>query len=267
MTTSITINSLQRYDYERETTSEPNPFDFHLSTEITSNWIFKRRPFSRTGLTKVTDGFSVKVCRVFIPKSLVPEQQPILFLQVVPEVASLIDKQIGPKLKADNIFEGITGTCSPYVTNFGTYANVWTLYPASPSQTPTHWIYESCTDVSINTDWKGLRIHVRIRDQMGYILVPPNAPADGLTGFTGNMCNFNLTCPVQAPTGCKPSKKSKTYSTDIIAWKKEWDAYRCQVCLPDPSFYPFFQKDNQVIVILNVTYTENDALGLETCFS
>lgn len=267
MTTTITINSLQRFDYEKNTTNEPNPFDFHLDPKITSNWVVKRRPFSRTALTKVTDAFSVKVCRVYIPKALVPNQQAMLFLQIMPEPAQLIDKQIGPRLKEHNVFEGVTGPCNMFADNTHGYANTWTLYPACTDETPTHWLYTSCTDVSINNDWKARKLSVQIKDQMGYTLQPPNAPANGITGV--NMCNFVLTCPgVSGITGCKPTNKCcPNYITEKIAWDKQQCAIKSQICLPDSSFYPFFQQNNQVMVVLEMTYVEFDGLGLEVCSS
>lgn len=264
MTTSITINSLQRFDYEKNTTTQPNPFDFYLDPKITSNWVVKRRPFSRTALTKVTDAFSVKVCRVFIPKALVPNQQAMLFLQIMPEPAQLIDKEIGPRLREHNIFEGVTGPCNLYADMTSGYANTWTLYPACTDETPTHWLYTSCTDVSINNDWKARNVHVIIRDQMGYTLQPPNVPANGITGF--NLCDFKLTCPgISGITGCRPSKCCPI--TDKIAWEKQQCAIKSQICLPDPVFYPLFQQNNQVMVVLEMTYVEFDGASLTECFS
>lgn len=270
MTTSITINSLQRFDYEKETTKEGNPFNFTLSPSTTSNWIFKRRPFSRTALTKVTDAFSVKICRVFIPKAIVPEQQSLLFLQVEVNPGMLIDKQIGPHIKATNNFEGITGNCTPYPENFTSYNNVWTLYPANPRETPTHWVYDSCTDVSINNDWKARTLHFTVRDSLGYELVPPFYPANGITGFT-SICDFKPICAgASGISGCKPYKSSKCCPTasQISAYNKLVCAENSKLCFPDPVYFPFFQANNQVMIILSVTYmdAQNDALGLEECF-
>ena len=95
MTTGITLNSLMRFDNETQTAPTFNVFDFEITAKTTSNWNFKRRTFSRTALMKVTDGFDISVCRVFIPMAFVPVQQSVLFLQIIPGGIQLIDKQIG----------------------------------------------------------------------------------------------------------------------------------------------------------------------------
>lgn len=261
MTTTITLNSLQRFNFDKNTAASANPFNFTIPQELTGNWSFKRRPFSRTALGKATDSFSVKVCRVFIPKNLVPVQQPILLLDIKPGQVPIIDKQILPKMKPENIYEGTTGECTPY-SDLTTYGSVWTLYPACPDETPNHWVYDSCTDVSYNQDWKGVKIDVKIRDQFGYILSPPNAPANGITGFTG-ICLFETPRSV-GTTGCKPKDKCcPTYAADLLAYKNS--CHNKTVPLPDSVYFPFFRPENQVIIVLSSTYIENDAINLSEC--
>jgi len=263
MSTSITINSLQRFNFDDNTTQQGNPFDFTVSKHVTGSWVFKRRPYSRTALTKVTDAFSIRVCRVFVPKTLVPIQQSMLFLEIKPDQVAIIDKQIGPHIKSMNPFDGSGPTgCNVKYPDLTSYGSVWTLVPSSPHESPTHWIYESCTDVSYNQDFRGVDVRVRIRDECGYTLSPPDAPANGITGFTG-ICDFSVEVP-RGPTGCKPSNCDKNGGS-------AWSAYKnsCapkQVYLPDPAYFQFFQKENQVMIVLQATYIEFDGVGLEECF-
>lgn len=247
MSTSITINSLQRFNFDNNTTQQGSPFDFSISKEVTGAWVFKRRPFSRTALTKVTDAFSIKVCRVFIPKNIIPVQQSLLFLEIKPDQVSVIDRQIGPHIKDMNPFDGSTGMVKyPDLTSFG---SVWTLYPSDPIETPTHWIYESCTDVAYNQDWRGVDLRIRVRDECGYTITPPDTPATGITGFTG-ICDFKVDF-ARGLTGCKPCEKQ---------------CLPKQIFLPDPAFFPFFRKESQVMIILQASYLEFDGVGLEECF-
>jgi hypothetical protein len=263
MSTTITINSLERFDYEKNTTQQGNPFDFLISKQITGSWNLKRRVFSRTALTKVTDAFSIKVCRVFIPKNIVPVQQSLLFLEIKPDQVPIIDKQIGPRIKSDNPFDGsgISG-CAKY-SDLTAYGSVWTLVPSNPHETPTHWIYESCTDVAYNQDWRGVDVKVRIRDECGYTLSPPDEPANGITGFTG-ICDFSVEVP-RGPTGCKPLNCDKNGGSAWTAYKNSCPPK--QVYLPDPVYFPFFRKENQVMIVLQATYIEFDGVGLEECFA
>lgn len=260
MTTTITINSLQRFDNDIQTASDPNPFNFHLSPKTTSNWVWKRRPFSQTGLTKNKDAFTVKVCRVFIPKAFVPVQPSQLFLQITSGTSLSIDKQIGPKIKHENIFGGFTGACEPF-PDIVNYHDTWSLYPTHGCGVPLHWIYESCSEVDLNHDWKALQLHVIIRDSEGYILEPPFPPANGLTGFTGSLCDYNVSTVCCGPTGCRPNACCPDYINEYRNCKSVK-----VVPLPPAEFDPFFQKDNQVIIILKSTYNEFDGIGSEECF-
>jgi len=292
MTTTITINSLSRFNEEKQRTDFPNPFDFELTQSQTSDWSLKRRPYSRTGLQKVTDAFDVTVCRVFIPKAIVPVQPSQLFLQIIFGRIPIIDKEIGPHIKSANVFGGYSGpVCLPYPDELPNYNNTWALYPSSPSETPSHWIYESCTRVSLNSDFKGQAITVRIRDSQGYILTPPIPPANGITGITGPLCStfvvqggcmgytgiigytgmsgisgpytqvplFGLGC-VPCPPVCCPCDPN---------WAIKYLTTAKGIPIPtsiSPVFYPLFQPDNQMIAILNFTYIEFDGASLSECF-
>ena len=257
MTTTITINSLQRYNFEEEYSKYPNPFDFVLSPQITSNWTFERIPFSRTALNRgQSDGFKIRALRVMIPKSIVPTHQPMFFLEIRSAGnPTNIDKSIGPTVKnVNNIgMPGVTGCVN---AGLGNYSNTWPLYPSSAYS--THWIYESCAFVSTNTDWKGLQLTVKLRDQFGYVLTPPNFPADGITGFTGNICNFKMT-PVRKC--CDPCKKRGVSDCCHIAMGVS--GCPAQI-LPSPEFGPLFQNDNQLIIILNAEYVQPTG-GLSYC--
>lgn len=262
MSTSITINSLQRFNFDDNTAQQGNPFDFTISKQVTGSWVFKRRPFSRTALTKVTDAFAIRVCRVFIPKNLIPIQQSILFLEIKPDQVPIIDKQIGPHIKSSNPFDGsgLTGCVKyPDLTSFG---SVWTLTPSDPFETPNHWIYESCTEVAYNQDWRGVDVKIRLRDECGYILSPPDEPANGITGFTG-ICDFSVDF-ARGPTGCKPSNCDKNGGSAWVAYKNSCPPK--QIFLPDSVYFPFFQKENQVMIVLQANYLEFDGVGLEECF-
>lgn len=258
MTTTITINSLMRFNDKTQTTTDPSPFDFTISSETTSNWAFKRRPFSQTGLTKTADSFDVTVCKVFIPKAFVPELESMLFLQLLISGNQVIDRQIGPRIKEENIFGGFSNN-SKFPEGMPNYNNVWTLYPSSPFESNNHWIYESCTHVSINQDWKGRPIQFNIRDTQGYVLTPPMAPANGITGF--NLCEFDAVSGITGATGCCPKPCTSTYVEDYKKYKKG----RYFSTPPSAVFQPLFQKENQVMAVLNVTYIENDSMSFQDC--
>lgn len=247
MTTTVTINSLMRFDEDKQYTNEPNPFDFTIPSKITSNWVFERKPFSRTATKSVTDGFKVRALRVFIPKTIVPTHQPLFFLDIKSVGDSNIDKTIGPRIKNKNII-GATGLngCVAYPDDLPNYNGTWPLYPSSAYS--THWIYESCAFISMNHDWKGRELKVKLRDSCGYVLTPPSFPADGISGFTGNLCDFKMdycrSLPCGVTSGCKP-----VFQNPI---------------LPLPEFSPFFQKENQLMIILNVEYVLPDG-GVDPC--
>ena len=257
--TSITLNSLMRFDNETQTAPTFNVFDFEITAKVTSNWIFKRRAFSRAGLTKVTDAFEITVCRVFIPMAIVPVQQSMLFLQIIPGGIQLIDKQIGPMIRENNIFAGYTGPCLPPPDGLPNYNNVWTLVPSQPSNTPTHWIYESCTNVAFNTDWKGIPIHVRVRDAQGYTLVPPIPPANGITGLTG--C-YAVTTGFTGGTGVCPCNCDPDWAVRYLNYVPG-----TPLTPSIPSAYqPFFLPANQMMAVLSVKYVEFDGVGLNECY-
>lgn len=257
MTTTVTINSLMRFDEDIQNTCYPSPFDFVIPSKTTSSWSFKRRPFSKTGLTKAYDSFDVTVCRVFIPKSLVPELQSVLFLNITVNGNQNLDRQLGPRIKEQNIFGGYTGPCITFPEDFPNYNNTWTLVPSSPFESPLHWIYESCTHVSIGNDWKGRDIAVTIRDTQGYLLVPPMPPADGIPNI--DLCNLGSSIGVTGATGCCP--RPCTYVSDYKKFKKG----RVVITPPSVNNQPLFQKENQVIAVLNVTYVENDSIDVREC--
>lgn len=259
MSTSLYLNSLVRFDEDKQTVKNPSPFDFAITEKVTGNWVFERRPFSRTALTKDTSTFQVNICKVMVPKIFMPEQKPVLQLELTH--ATTINRTIGPNIKNTNIYAlgatgitgipqscipcGVTGECtigrcpscrksyySLGITGIPTsctpasglndFNQTWTLYPADNPETATYWMYDSCSQMAINSDWKKLNLYLRLRDEAGYIVIP--------AGFTEqDLCEFN----------------------------------RCLVT----SFYaPLFVLENQFIVIFNVTYVENDAVGLEHCF-
>jgi hypothetical protein len=250
MSTTITINSLQRLNQDTQYTNQPNPFDFILPFEVTSNWVFEKKPFTRTTRLNTTDGYKVKACRVMIPIAFVPQKQPMLFLDIKASGIPIIDKTIGPHIKNVNIigYTGITG-CNPFPSELPNYNNTWTLYPHGA--TDTHYIYESCGSVSIYAEWRGVPLHVRIRDLSGYTLVPPNPPANGYTGF-GCMSDFAMTYNV--PEALKPCSCSPTFAEEYLNYIKTCNQPR--YLSVTPGFAPFFQDYNQVMIILVAEYVE-----------
>jgi len=265
--TSVTINSLQRInEADAACPIAPNPFEFTISAKQTSNWTFKRRPFSRTSLNKVTDAFDVTVYRVFIPKALVPIEPTQLFLQIDVGGIQVIDKQIGPHIKSGTFLSGITGTCIPYPDGLPNYNGTWALVPSSPKETPDAWIFEGLSShVSYNTDWKGLPVTVRVRDSQGYTLEPGDGLFSGPTGMTGSLCDFQVYQNViTGPTGsCKPCPCDPQ-------WVKNYLAYNPGTYSPpfiDPQYQPLFQPQNQLIVILSTQYIEFDGVQLQECFT
>jgi len=242
MSTAVTINSLMRFDEECQQARDPSPFDFELPSKLVTTWKFERRPFSRTALTKVTDAFTVAICRVMVPKIFMPEIKPILHLQM--QEISKINRTVGPHIKDVNIYgsTGVTGqacccknlcctsnckgpkSCIPYPEDLPNYSDTWPLYPSSRDNSDTHWIYKSCGVISMNEDWRGKALRVVLRDECGYKILPD--------GFT---------------------------KEDLCAFDK---------CVVQDEYRPLFQKDKQLMFILNVIYRdcENDAVGLEQCF-
>ena len=266
MTTSITINSLQRINEgDPACPISPNPFDFTISASQTSNWFVKKRVFSRTALTKVTDAFDITVCKVFIPKAIVPIEPSQLFLQIEVGGLQVIDKQIGPHIKSDSFLAGYTGPCLPYPDELPNYNSTWALVPSSPKETPDSWIYDSCSHVSCNQWWRGLPVHVRIRDAQGYTLEPPLGIADGVTGLTGSLCDFQIfQTVITGPTGsCNPCPCDPNWVKKYLSYNK--GTYSAPFI--DPQYQPLFKPQNQLIVILSCQYIENDAVGLDQCFS
>uniref|UniRef100_A0A6C0JSG9 Uncharacterized protein n=1 Tax=viral metagenome TaxID=1070528 RepID=A0A6C0JSG9_9ZZZZ len=266
--TSLTLNSLQRLNEDDAACPiSPNPFEFTISAKQTSNWIFKRKIFSRVGNTKVTDAFDMTVCNVFIPKALVPIQPTQLFLQITVGGIQVLDKQIGPHIKSASFLSGYTGPCLPYPDELPNYNGTWPLIPFSPKETPDSWTYSSCGHVSYNTDWKGLPVTVRIRDSQGYTLEPGDGLFTGPTGMTGSLCDFQiLQNVITGPTGsCNPCACDPQ-------WVKKYLSYNKGTYSPpfiDPQYQPLFQPQNQVIVILNCQYLEQyaDGVGLQECFT
>lgn len=180
MTTAITINSLIRFDEGLQKAWDVSPFDFRIRQEHTEDWIFERRPFSRTALTKVTDSFRVKVCRVFVPKVWLPELPPLLHLEI--ENSSSINRTIGPKIKDSNIIA--SGLSGKYPNELPNYNQTFPLYPADKCETENYWIFESCASLSMNEDWRRRNLRVRLRDNCGFLLVP--------NGFTQEqLCSFD----------------------------------------------------------------------------
>lgn len=258
MSTTVTIHSLSRIDEDTQKSKDASPFNFNINPKVTGQWNFERRPFSRTALTKVTDSFIVNVCRVFVPKELMPVQKTMLHLQItVDPKESSINRTIGPHIKSMNVYgyTGVTGplcvccpdvykccncgdgtiqlkctdcnttgpkTCIKGPDELSSYNETWPLYPSTTFETPTHWIYESCGTMSLNQDWRAKNVRVRLRDECGYDLIP-----DGYT--QQELCNFDP-------------------------------------CIFDPLYIPLFQKENQLMIVLRFDYLENDAVGLEHCF-
>jgi len=260
MSTAVTIHSLSRIDEDRQKAKFPSPFDFQIKSNVTGKWNFERRPFSRTALTKVTDAFFARVCRVFVPKEFMAEQQSVLHLQIETDPKeSAINRTIGPHIKDRNVYgtSGIIGplcmccndvhkccdcndgnfqleclecgvttpkTCIKGPEDLASYNETWPLYPADKCETNTHWIYESCGTMSLNQDWRAKTLRIRLRDACGYVLIPE--------GFTKEqLCAFD----------------------------------ECKV---NPLYMPLFQKDNQLMIVLRFDYMDhlNDAVGLEQCF-
>lgn len=184
MTTAITINSLIRFDEDMQKAWDVSPFDFRIRQQHTEDWVFERRPFSRTALTKVTDSFRVKVCRVFVPKTWLPILPPVLHLEI--ENSTSINRTIGPKIKDSNIL-GVTGLSpgsAKYPNELPNYNQTFPLYPADKCETDDYWIFESCASLSMNEDWRRRNLRVRLRDACGFILIP-----DGFT--QEQICNFD----------------------------------------------------------------------------
>uniref|UniRef100_A0A6C0JX71 Uncharacterized protein n=1 Tax=viral metagenome TaxID=1070528 RepID=A0A6C0JX71_9ZZZZ len=254
MTTVVTINSLQRYNFDNQITSQPNPFDFILPIQVTSNWVFEKTPFVRATRFNVTEGYKVKACKVMIPRAFVPDKQPLLFLEIKASGIPIIDKTIGPHIKNINIigYTGVTGItggcCVPYPSELPNYNNTWALTPCG--NTDTHYLYESCGTVSLYTDWRGVELHVKIRDLSGYVLDPPYPPANGYTGF-GNMCDFSM--EYTPDLSCKPSPCSPNFAQEFLEWKNNCASKNLEL---SPNFGPFFQQYNQVMIILVVEYVE-----------
>lgn len=184
MTTAITINSLIRFDEDIQKAWDLSPFDFRIVQKETEDWIFERRPFSRTALTKVTDSFRVKVCKVFIPKRWLPNLPPVLHLEI--KDSTSINRTIGPHVKNANII-GVTGLSpgtAKYPHELPNYNHTFPLYPADKCETDDYWIFESCASLSMNEDWRRRNLRIRLRDACGFLLVPSGFAAE-------DFCNFD----------------------------------------------------------------------------
>jgi len=182
MTTSVTINSLIRFDEDRQKAWDVSPFDFRITQQQTEDWVFERRPFSRTALTKVTDSFRVFVCRIFIPKSLLPEVQPVLFLEL--NNSTSINRSIGPKIKDSNVI-GVTGFSggAKFPEELPNYNQTFTLYPNELTNAGEYWVYRSCDVISMNEDWRRRELRVRLRDSCGFLLQPDGFTKKQLCAF------------------------------------------------------------------------------------
>lgn len=261
MSTSIYISSSQRFDEEKQIVSKDNvsPFKFKLTQSITSAWNFERRPFSRTAIAKATDSFQIEVCKVLVPKNLMPNQQPILQLQIEQPGDPTVNRAIGPNIKNTNIYAlgatgltgvpqsciscgvtnstvgngtccvksyyslGLTGLAPVCIPSSGlnSFNETWPLYPSDNPGTATHWMYDSCALMAINHDWKNAQLTITLRDQAGYVVLPD-------TFTESQLCAFNP-------------------------------------CLVTSRFAPLFVLENQLLILLKATYVENDALSLDKC--
>jgi len=174
---------LIRFDEDVQKALDPSPFDFRIQQKHTEDWVFERRPFSRTALTKITDSFRVKVCRVFIPKRWLPEIKPVLHLEI--ENSTSINRTIGPRIKNSNVI-GVTGFTgqAKYPHELPNYNQTFPLYPDDTFEIGDYWVYESCASLSMNEDWRRRNLRVRLRDECGFLLVP-----DGFT--QQNLCDFD----------------------------------------------------------------------------
>ena len=183
MTTAITINSLIRFDEGLQKAWDPSPFDFRIRQEHTEDWIFERRPFSRTALTKVTDSFRVKLCKVFVPKRWLPELPPVLHLEL--KDSTSINRTIGPRVKDSNVI-GVTGLSAgsaKFPNELPNYNQTFPLYPAYKCETDDFWIFESCASLSMNEDWRRKNLRVRLRDACGFLLLPAGFTQEQLCSF------------------------------------------------------------------------------------
>ena len=182
MTTAVTINSLIRFDEESQKAYDVSPFDFRITQSATEDWVFERRPFSRTALTKVTDAFIVEVCRVFVPKMWLPDLEPILHLEI--ENSPSINRTIGPHVKDSNRI-GVTGFAggAKYPNELPNYNQTFPLYPAVQFDIGNYWVYESCGTLSMNEDWRRKQLRVRLRDNCGFLLIPDGFTKEQLCSF------------------------------------------------------------------------------------
>jgi hypothetical protein len=99
-----------------------------------------------------------------------------------------------------------------------------------------------------------------VRDAQGYTLLPPNPPANGITGFDPNC--YAVTSGFTGGTGTCPCSCDPSWAQQYLGYIPPTPI---QPTIPS-AFQPFFIPSNQVIAILSVRYVENDAASLNECY-
>lgn len=105
MSTTLVVNSLVRYDNQLCEQPEPNPFEFTIPSTETGKWRMKKLPHSHFAIsgrsTRDKGGYEVSMDYLSIPVSLMPDPEPIVYVQF-DGTRSTIDKGYATPVQCNN---------------------------------------------------------------------------------------------------------------------------------------------------------------------
>lgn len=256
MTTTVYINSLVRYDDQICEQLEPNPFEFTVPSRVTSKWRWKRHPHSLKA-HRGRGGYEVTLDALMIPKSLMPDPEPLIMFEV--NGSSNIDIGNMTRVKCNNQLcqEIIDGSNCGCVGSIGFAVDCRGCTGTVVNQT--------CAGISGCTGVSGAPTFTRCKNSSKSNLNNTwvaHFDCDSLStnmGFYVYKSDSVVSVKYEAWHGCKLNVRVLDSCGNVI--EPPFDL--TQIC----GYAPLFCKENQVLAVFNYRFVSEESLIGPACFS